>query len=59
MKKFVLVFILVILSFAVAAAQKKAKYNYAAQKNFIPAELGKVYLGMPFDQNKEPFVIRH
>ena len=38
------------LSFSFAAAQKKTKFNYAAQKNFIPAELGKVYLGMPFDE---------
>lgn len=50
MKKFVFAFFIVTLSFTFAAAQKKAKYSYAAQKNFIPAELGKVYLGMPFNE---------
>lgn len=30
-----------------AAAQK---FNHAAQKKFIPAELGQVYIGMPFKQ---------
>src|ERR1700733_8874886 len=29
-------------------AQTKNKYSYLSQKKFIPAELGKVYLGMPF-----------
>lgn len=33
---------------AAAQAQQKAKFNYAAQKKFIPAELGRIYLGMPF-----------
>ncbi len=28
--------------------QAQEKFSYAAQKNFIPKELGKVYLGMPF-----------
>jgi hypothetical protein len=28
-------------------AQKLAKYSYAAQKKFIPVELGQIYLGMP------------
>lgn len=41
---------LIVLSFSLADAQKKPKFNHAAQKNFIPAELGKVYLGMPFDE---------
>ena len=44
--------ILVIAALAVlcttASAQSKVKYSYAAQKRFIPAELGQVYLGMPF-----------
>jgi hypothetical protein len=31
-----------------ANAQVKPAYNYARQKQFIPVELGKVYLGMPF-----------
>ncbi len=33
-----------------AVAQKPAKFNYAAQKTLIPAELGRIYLGMPFDR---------
>jgi hypothetical protein len=30
-----------------AAGQVRSKHNYPAQKKFIPAELGQVYLGMP------------
>ena len=41
------VFALVLLIFSNVEAQK-AKYNYLAQKKFIPVELGRVYLGMPF-----------
>ncbi len=40
----------IVLALAVsisASAQKKASYNYAAQRLLIPAELGKAYLGMP------------
>lgn len=44
--KFALIFLLFLLA-AVAGAQVKNKYNYLSQKKFIPAELGKVYLGMP------------
>ncbi|MEZ5429091.1 MAG: hypothetical protein R2747_22790 [Pyrinomonadaceae bacterium] len=47
MKKFVLIPLLLLLSFSVISAQKKPKYNYAAQKKLLPAELGRVYLGMP------------
>lgn len=50
MKKYyllIVVSILLVSCFSVAAAQTKNKYSYAAQKNLIPAELGKVYLGMP------------
>lgn len=50
MRKFVFIFFVLALSFSFAVAQKKAKYSYAAQKKFIPSELGKVYLGMPFDE---------
>ena len=50
MKKFVFTLFILALSFSFAAAQKKTKFNYAAQKKLIPAELGKVYLGMPFDE---------
>lgn len=37
-----------VLSFSICEAQNKTNFNYAAQKQFIPAELGRVYLGMPF-----------
>jgi hypothetical protein len=30
-----------------AAGQQLPKYNYAAQRKFIPVELGQIYLGMP------------
>lgn len=33
-----------------AAHAQKPKFNYLAQKKFIPADLGQVYLGMPFKQ---------
>ena len=39
-------------------AQTKAKFNYAAQKKFIPAELGRVYLGMPFKSFAKGFDFR-
>ncbi|MFZ1700461.1 MAG: hypothetical protein WBO10_15805 [Pyrinomonadaceae bacterium] len=42
--------ILLFLSAAVCAAEAQAKFNYAAQKALIPSELGRVYLGMPFDK---------
>lgn len=50
MKKFGFILILMLLSFVLSNAQTKTKFNYAAQKNFIPKELGKIYLGMPFDE---------
>ncbi|MDQ3801814.1 MAG: hypothetical protein M3384_20510 [Acidobacteriota bacterium] len=50
--KFAFVLLLVSIAFCggvlTAAAQTKTKFSYAAQKKFIPAELGQVYLGMPF-----------
>ena len=59
MKKFVLVLFIFALSFSFAAAQKKTKFNHAAQKKFIPAELGKVYLGMPFDEFSKQFDLKN
>lgn len=50
MKKFAFILSVLALSFSFAAAQKKPKYSYAAQKKFIPAQLGKIYLGMPFNE---------
>ncbi len=47
MKSKLLLFLLLFLLASVAGAQVKNKYNYLSQKRFIPAELGKVYLGMP------------
>ena len=55
MKKFVFTLFILALSFSFAAAQAKTKFNYAAQKKLIPAELGKVYLGMPFDEFAKQF----
>ncbi len=40
-------------------AQTKSKYSYAAQKNLIPAELGKVYLGMPFNEFAKQFDMKN
>jgi hypothetical protein len=48
MKIFAIIFLIAAAS--VAGAQTTARYNYAAQKKFIPSELGKIYLGMPFDE---------
>lgn len=42
--------LIAIFSVMAAGAQTKNKYSYLKQKQFIPVELGKVYLGMPFDQ---------
>jgi hypothetical protein len=44
-----LVFASLVVAFFAAASftQTKPKFNYAAQKRLIPAELGQVYLGMP------------
>lgn len=50
MKKFVFILFICALSFSFSSAQKKTKFNYAAQKSFIPEELGKIYLGMPFNE---------
>lgn len=41
---------LIVLSVLTVGAQTKSKYSYQKQKQLIPIELGKVYLGMPFDQ---------
>lgn len=49
MKKKILI-VLIVFTVAAVGAQTKAKYNYAAQSKFIPKELGKIYLGMPFDE---------
>ena len=51
--------VLMLLSFSLVSAQTKAKFNYAAQKNFIPAELGKVYLGMPFNEFAKQFDLKN
>jgi hypothetical protein len=49
MSKKIIICIFVLISGVLAiGAQTKPKYNYAAQKQFIPTELGQVYLGMPF-----------
>lgn len=44
--------ILIIISFLIFASAGSAQttYKYETQKKFIPKELGKVYLGMPFDE---------
>ena len=59
MKKFVFTLFILALSFSFAAAQAKTKFNYAAQKKLIPAELGKVYLGMPFDEFAKQFDLKN
>lgn len=55
MKKFLSLLILALMTISMANAQTKAKYNYAAQKKLIPAELGKVYLGMPLNEFAKQF----
>ena len=40
--------ILILFLAVIATAQTKNKYSYLSQKQFIPVELGKVYLGMSF-----------
>jgi hypothetical protein len=45
--KFISIGLMMGLLFSVSYAQKP-KFNYPAQKKFIPVELGQVYLGMPF-----------
>lgn len=52
MKKKTLIFTIAVLFLAAGAvtlvgAQTKPAYSHSAQKAFIPADLGKVYLGMP------------
>lgn len=42
--------ILLFIASAFCSVSAQARYNYAAQKAFIPSELGRVYLGMPFDK---------
>ncbi|MGE3466934.1 MAG: hypothetical protein AB7J13_08375 [Pyrinomonadaceae bacterium] len=44
------VLMLAFVLLAVCSISGQAKFNYAAQKAYIPAELGRVYLGMPFDE---------
>lgn len=43
-------FILVIVLAASISGQTTPAYSYDAQKKFIPVELGRVYLGMPFKE---------
>lgn len=47
MKKIALLPFLLALIATSVFAQAKPKFNYAAQKAIIPADLGQVYLGMP------------
>lgn len=47
MKKLAFASLVIALFTAVSFAQAKPKFSYAAQKKFLPAELGQVYLGMP------------
>jgi hypothetical protein len=58
--KFAFILLLVSIAFGVpvADAQTKTKFSYAAQKKFIPAELGRVYLGMPFKSFARGFDFR-
>lgn len=48
MKKTLIILVLTFLVFFSINAQ--TKFNYEAQKKFIPKELGKVYLGIPFNE---------
>ncbi len=48
MKKTFILILFLLLAAAASPAQTKNKYSYLKQKQFIPVELGKVYLGMPF-----------
>jgi hypothetical protein len=57
--KIVLILAMFILSFININAQQKADFNYKAQKNYIPKELGKVYLGMPFDKFAKEFDLKN
>ncbi len=50
MKKSIFVFLVLFILCSVSNSQPKQNFNYPAQKKLIPAELGKIYLGMPFDQ---------
>lgn len=59
MQKFGIAFILLFLAALSASAQSKQNYSFAAQKNFIPKDLGKVYLGMPFDQFAKQFDLKN
>lgn len=47
MKHFRLSFVIAILLLTASFAHAQ-KFTYAAQRKFIPADLGQVYLGMPF-----------
>lgn len=53
-RNFTILFILLV-TFLSVNAQNKTTYNYAAQKKLIPVELGKVYLGMPFNDFAKMF----
>jgi hypothetical protein len=47
----VFLFLLILVGLvALATARSYAPYSYEAQKAYIPADLGEVYLGMPFKE---------
>ena len=46
--KFILFLFLLVFAAVSVTAQTKTKFSRAAQKRFIPIELGQVYLGQPF-----------
>lgn len=58
MKRFAIVFILLFSAALSAAAQTEQNFSFAAQKSFIPKDLGKVYLGMPFNQFAKQFDLK-
>jgi hypothetical protein len=58
-KKALLILAILSLSVSIANAQAKTKFSYAAQKRFIPAELGKIYLGMPFNEFAGQFDLKN
>ena len=57
--KIVLILAIFMLSFININAQQKADFNYKAQKNYIPKELGKVYLGMAFNDFAKEFDLKN
>lgn len=57
--KIILILAIFLLSFISINAQQKADFNYKAQKNYIPKELGKVYLGMSFNDFAKEFDLKN